>query len=117
MAGMSLADVLLVNPVADGMNLVAKEGPMVNERDAVLVLSRECGAHAQLGSAALAVAPLDVVATSDALEKALGMSATERRSRIAALRSSIEAFERLSWPPVAERAVPWGSDRVGALLA
>ena len=93
---MSLADVILVNPVADGMNLVAKEGPIVSERDAVLVLSRECGAHAQLRSAVLAVAPLDVVATSGALEKALGMPATERRRRIAALRTSIEA-EDLSW--------------------
>ena len=56
-AGMSLADVLVINPVPDGMNLVAKEGSIVNERDAVLVLSRECGAHAQLGSAVLAIAP------------------------------------------------------------
>lgn len=95
-AGMSLADVLLVNPVADGMNLVAKEGPMVNERDAVLVLSQECGAHAQLGSAVLAISPLDVVATAGALERALEMPAIERSRRIAILRASIGA-EDLSW--------------------
>jgi trehalose 6-phosphate synthase len=95
-AGMALADVLLVNPLADGMNLVAKEGPLVSERDAVLVLSESCGAHVQLGHAALSVPPTDIRATSLALERALEMSARERRLRQAALRQAIEE-EDLSW--------------------
>jgi len=95
-AGMALADALLVNPIADGMNLVAKEGPVVSEKDAVLVLSRECGAHHQLGSAALSIPPRDVGATAAALERALEMSPLERKRRAAALRANIEA-EDLSW--------------------
>jgi len=96
MAGMALADVLLVNPVADGMNLVAKEGPVISERDLVLVLSRECGAHAQLGQAALSIPPRDVEATARALERALEMPRGERGRRVAALRAAVES-EDLSW--------------------
>jgi len=95
-AGMALADVLLVNPVADGMNLVAKEGPIVSERSAVLVLSKECGAHHQLGSAALSIPPRDVAATTSALEQALAMPMDERNRRNRTLRGVIEA-EDISW--------------------
>lgn len=95
-AGMSVADVLLVNPVADGMNLVAKEGPLVNQRDGVLVLSQSCGAHVQLGRAALSVPPRDEDATAVALEQALEMSPLERMFRQAALRHAIES-EDLAW--------------------
>lgn len=96
MAGMALADVLLVNPVADGMNLVAKEGPIVSERDAVLVLSRACGAHQQLGRSALSIPPRDLEATAAALERALEMPAVERKRRATELQAAIEA-EDLSW--------------------
>lgn len=96
LAGMALADVLLVNPVADGMNLVAKEGPIVSERNLVLVLSNRCGAYEQLGAGALGVEPTDVAATSRALEIAIEMPQVERIQRLSMLRSVIEA-EDLSW--------------------
>lgn len=97
MAGMALADVLLVNPLADGMNLVAKEGPIVSERDAVLVLSRECGAYVQLGSAAITIPPKDVNATASALERALDMHPVERKRRLIALRTAIEKQDLAWW--------------------
>ncbi|MBW8825535.1 MAG: trehalose-6-phosphate synthase [Acidobacteria bacterium] len=73
-------DVLLVNPVRDGLNLVAKEGMIVNERDGVLALSRESGVFAELGDVALEVHPFDVVGTSDALHRGLSMTDDERRT-------------------------------------
>lgn len=106
MAGMAVADVLLVNPLADGMNLVAKEGPLANSRDAVLVLSQTCGAHVQLGRAALSVPPRDEDATAVALERALDMPALERRFRQTALREAIES-EDLAW---------WASHQIEDLL-
>ena len=95
-AGMSLADVLLVNPIMDGMNLVAKEGPIVNERNGVLVLSEGAGVHHQLGEAALSVASGDVEGTADALYQALVMPEEERILRLRRLREAIEA-EDLDW--------------------
>ena len=80
-------DVLLVNPVRDGLNLVAKEGPMVNDRDGVLVLSRESGAWAELGDSALGINPFDVSATAAALHQGLSMGADERRGRARAVRA------------------------------
>lgn len=81
-------DVLLVNPIRDGLNLVAKEGALLNERDAVLVLSRETGVFEELGAAALEVNPFDVAATAEALHTALGMDAAERRERATRLREA-----------------------------
>ncbi len=95
-AGMALADVLLVNPVADGMNLVAKEGPLVSERNSVLVLSKGCGAYRQLAPGVLGVEPTDLAATASALERALEMPSAERRRRIAILRALLDA-EDLAW--------------------
>ena len=74
-------DVLLVNPVSDGMNLVAKEGPLVNRRDGVLVLSTETGAWEELREVAVGVHPCDVSATAEALDAALSLSAAERRAQ------------------------------------
>ena len=74
-------DVLLVNAIFDGMNLVAKEAPLVNERHGVLILSENTGAHEELGSFALTVNPFDVGAQADALHEALSMSTDERRMR------------------------------------
>jgi trehalose 6-phosphate synthase len=73
-------DVLLVNPIRDGLNLVAKEGPLVNRRDGVLALSREAGAWQELGvpDGALEVNPFDVAGTADVLAAALSMSDSER---------------------------------------
>jgi trehalose 6-phosphate synthase len=96
-AAMQLYDVLLVNPVADGMNLVAKEGPIVNEKDGVLVLSERAGVHQQLGEHALVVSPCDVSATADALHTALTMDAGERKQRAEALRKNVEREDINYW--------------------
>ena len=69
-AAMQLYDVLLVNPLADGMNLVAKEGVLVNQKDGVLVLSEDAGAFYELGEHALTVSPFDVYGTAKALHQA-----------------------------------------------
>jgi trehalose 6-phosphate synthase len=97
LAGMRLYDVLLVNPVIDGMNLVAKEGPTVNANDGVLVLSECAGAHEQLGKHALSVVPTDLVETVEALYQALTMPAEEREQRATALRRSIEEEDIVMW--------------------
>lgn len=74
-------DVLMVNPVFDGMNLVAKEALLVNERDGVLLLSENAGAHDELGATALTVNPFDIEQQADALFEALSMTPDERRRR------------------------------------
>jgi trehalose 6-phosphate synthase len=78
-------DVLVVNPVFDGMNLVAREGPVLNERNGVLVLSRNAGAAAELGPGALLVNPFDPDGTALMLERALAMEPAERAERAARL--------------------------------
>jgi trehalose 6-phosphate synthase len=97
LAGMTLYDVLLVNSLADGMNLVAKEGPVVNRRDGVLALSTEAGAFQELGEGALAVNPHDVEGTAEALWRALIMPAPERRRRASLLRTAITERSLLTW--------------------
>jgi len=97
LAGMRLYDALLVNPVIDGMNLVAKEGPSINACDGVLVLSECAGAYEQLGKHALSVVPTDLVGTMDALYQALTMSAEERQRQADALRRSIEEEDIAMW--------------------
>jgi trehalose 6-phosphate synthase len=82
-------DVLLVNPVRDGLNLVAKEGPMVNANNGVLVLSREAGAFAELHDDALAINPFDVAGTAAGLASALDMTVGERARRADALRERL----------------------------
>lgn len=84
-AALSCYDVLLVNPVRDGMNLVAKEGPVVNGRDGVLALSREAGAFDELAASALEVQPFDVSGTAAVLDRALAMAPAERAMRAGAL--------------------------------
>ena len=96
MAAMMLADVLLVNPVADGMNLVAKEGAILSQRDAVLVLSDSCGAHEQLSEGAVTISPRDLEDTVAGLARALDMPVGERRRRARILRWAVES-EDLSW--------------------
>jgi trehalose 6-phosphate synthase len=97
LAGMTLYDVLLVNSLADGMNLVAKEGPVVNQRDGVLVLSTRAGAFQELGEGALPVNPQDVKSTAEALWQALEMPASERRQRASLLRAAIAERPLLTW--------------------
>ena len=96
-AGMRLYDVLLVNAVIDGMNLVAKEGPVVNRRDGVLVLSESAGAYEQLRVGALPVAPADVEGAARALYEALTMPPEERQRRALLLSESIERENITEW--------------------
>ena len=94
---MKLYDALLVNTLVEGMNLVAKEGPVVNKCDGVLVLSQSSGAHPQLSEGALSVAPTDIVGTADALYKAITMPAAERRRRASLLYSSVSRHDNEDW--------------------
>ena len=93
-AALSLADVVLVNPVVDGMNLVAKEMAIVS--NATLVLSETAGAAEQLAGDALTVSAADVAGTSEALEQGLEMARAERAFRIRRLRASVRS-EDLAW--------------------
>jgi trehalose 6-phosphate synthase len=90
-------DVLLVNAIFDGMNLVAKEAPLVNERAGVLVLSENAGAHEELGEWALTVNPFDVSGQADAIHQALTMPADERRRRLDAIRSTVRDHDIDAW--------------------
>ena len=97
LAACGLADVLLVNPVRDGMNLVAEEGPILSERGCALVLSREAGAAALVGETALLVNPYDVSATAGALHAGLVMPAAERRRRSATIAGAAAARAPRRW--------------------
>ncbi|HEX9031756.1 MAG TPA: trehalose-6-phosphate synthase [Streptosporangiaceae bacterium] len=97
LAGYRLADVLLVNPVRDGMNLVAKEGPILSDRGCVLVLSREAGAADELGQHALMVNPFDVAGTAEALHEALIMDEDERMRRCRSLAAAGGAVTPADW--------------------
>jgi trehalose 6-phosphate synthase len=91
-------DVLLVNPIMDGMNLVSKEGPALNRMDGVLVLSRGAGSFGELGEHTVEIADaLDVEATAAALERALDMDPTERARRTASLRAVVEERRPADW--------------------
>jgi trehalose 6-phosphate synthase len=96
-AAMRRADALLVNPIVDGMNLVAKEAVLVGERLPVLVLSETAGAAEQLASESLSVAPADVAGTADQLERALTMPVDERRHRLRRLRSAVREQDLAWW--------------------
>jgi len=97
LAAYRMADVVLVNPIRDGMNLVAKEVPVVSERGVVLVLSREAGAVADLGENALLVNPYDVIGTAEALHQALSMPADERAERCKRLAEAATALPPRQW--------------------
>ncbi|MGZ8761735.1 MAG: alpha,alpha-trehalose-phosphate synthase (UDP-forming) [Acidimicrobiia bacterium] len=96
-AGLRRADVLLVNPLRDGLNLVAKEGPMLSTRDVVVCLSRGAGAFDELGSAVIEVHPYDIEQTADALHRALTMEPGERATRAADLRRLAAAHPASQW--------------------
>ena len=97
LAALTRYDVLLVNPVRDGLNLVAMEGPVINTRDGVLALSREAGAFDQLAGAALEINPFDVTGTATVLAQALALDPDERAGRAAALRKAILARRPADW--------------------
>jgi trehalose 6-phosphate synthase len=97
LAACRLADVMLVNPIRDGMNLVAKEGPILSDRGCALVLSTEAGAADELGPHALMVNPFDISQTAQALHEALAMSAGERERRGAELAAAAGAMPPSRW--------------------
>jgi trehalose 6-phosphate synthase len=88
-AAMQLYDLLLVNPLADGMNLVAKEGVLVNQRDGVLLLSEHAGVFYELGEYSLTVSPFDIYGTVEAMHEALTMHRDERQRRAADMREHV----------------------------
>jgi len=90
-------DVLLVNPIFDGMNLVAKEAPFVNERDGVVVLSENAGAIDELGDWVVPVNPFDVEGQAAALYEALTMEPAERRRRAEAIAAHVRAHDIGAW--------------------
>lgn len=97
LAAYRMADVGLVNPIRDGMNLVAKEIPVLSDGGCALVLSREAGAAAELSDGALMVNPYDVVATAEALHEALSMPAAERAERTKRLVAAATALPPQRW--------------------
>ena len=96
-AGYKQFDVLFVNPVFDGLNLVTKEAFLVNERDGALVLSENAGAHEELGEWAITVNPIDVSGQADALYEALTLEPGERRRRGDAIREHVRAHDITAW--------------------
>jgi len=90
-------DVLLVNAVMDGLNLVSKEAPVVNERAGVVVLSVNSGAFEEIGGWVVPVEPLDVEATSAALERALALPEADRVSRQEAIRAHVRTHDLEHW--------------------
>jgi len=90
-------DALLVNAIFDGLNLVAKEAPLVNERDGVLILSENAGAHEELGEWALSVNPFDIAGQAEAIHAALELPASERRARIEAIRAHVREHDLGAW--------------------
>ncbi|MFI5372848.1 MAG: trehalose-6-phosphate synthase, partial [Candidatus Eisenbacteria bacterium] len=96
-AGFARYDVLLVNPVKDGLNLVAKEGPLVNARDGVLVLSPEAGAYDELHEAVVPIHPYDIEQGAAALHTALSMPADLRAARASRLRELALVHSPQTW--------------------
>jgi trehalose 6-phosphate synthase len=90
-------DVLLVNAVFDGLNLVSKEAPYVNARDGVVVLSENAGSHEEIGDWALSVNPFDVSGQADAIYTALTMAPAEKRRRLEAIRAHVREHDVAAW--------------------
>jgi trehalose 6-phosphate synthase len=97
MAAYKHYDVLLVNAMFDGMNLVAKEGPIVNEREGVSILSENTGAHEELGDYALSVNPFDIQELANSIHAALTMTPRERRRRAAGLAEIVTSRDPGDW--------------------
>jgi len=114
-AAMKDYDVLLVNAIADGMNLVAKEGPIVNRRNGVLILSERAGACQQLEKGAIIISPCDVYATAEAMHKGLVMRTREKQKRANFLRHNVETEDINAWLAAQLTALKqlnlWGVDQ------
>lgn len=104
LAAMAIYDVLLVNPVFDGLNLVAKEGPVANQRAGSVILSRNAGVFEEIGKATIALNPFDIGATADAISHALELPQTTRKT-------AARKLERLS---TASTPAAWLRDRLAA---
>jgi len=90
-------DVLLVNAIADGMNLVAKEGPVLNTTDGVVILSEQAGAYEELAPFVLGIDPLDVEQTAAQLERALELAPADRAARSAGIKSFLQEHDVARW--------------------
>jgi trehalose 6-phosphate synthase len=97
MASYKHYDVMMVNAMFDGMNLVAKEGPLVNERNGVSILGENTGAHEELGEFSLSVNPFDVQELADAIHAALTMNPTERERRARGLKEIVTSRDPGDW--------------------
>jgi trehalose 6-phosphate synthase len=97
MAALRNFDVLLVNPVYDGLNLVVKEGALINRADGVIVLSENAGAHEELHEHVLSINPFDIMATADAMHRGILMSVEEKRRRNAAAREVVRTNDIARW--------------------
>jgi trehalose 6-phosphate synthase len=96
-AALKMYDVLLVNSIADGMNLVAKEGAAINQKNGVLILSERAGARQQLQSGATVIPPCDIYSTAEALHNSLIMNESEKGERAQRLRWNVENEDINSW--------------------
>jgi trehalose 6-phosphate synthase len=90
-------DLLIVNPIFDGMNLVAKEAPAVNTRDGVVMLSENTGSHEEIGACTLTVNPFDIQEQADTMYRALTMEPEERRLRATRLREIVKSRDPGDW--------------------
>ncbi len=90
-------DVLLVNAIFDGLNLVAKEAPLVNERDGAVILSENAGASEELAEWALTVNPFDVRGQAEAIHAAFELDAGERRARVEGIRDHVLRHDLKAW--------------------
>jgi trehalose 6-phosphate synthase len=97
MAALRNYDVLLVNPVYDGLNLVVKEGALINRSDGVIVLSENAGAHEELHEHVLSINPFDIMATAEAMHLGIVMSAEEKRRRSAGAREVVRTNDIARW--------------------
>jgi trehalose 6-phosphate synthase len=113
---MEMCDVLLINSLQDGMNLVAKEWALVSRRPGVLVLSETTGVANDAQGCALLVSPLDVEGTARALAEALDMATGKRMAQLTCFRERIHRWTAEDWlsaqlrdlgvAPVSRRAAP-----------
>ena len=110
-------DVLLVNAIFDGMNLIAKEAPLVNVRDGVLLLSENAGAHEELGEWAITVNPFDVAGQAEAIHEALTMAQAERRRRLLAIKQHVREHDIGSWIEAQLHDLDQAAERAGSTLS
>jgi trehalose 6-phosphate synthase len=97
MAALRNFDVLVVNPVYDGLNLVSKEGALINRADGVIVLSENAGAHEELNPHVLSINPFDIEATAEAIHKGIVMGAEQRRRMNEAAREVVRTNDIARW--------------------